>query len=40
NGYECWSEMLGPICWSVAIEVSRIATLALLGKKIEGVGAQ
>ncbi|TRN78091.1 DUF1440 domain-containing protein, partial [Salmonella enterica] len=29
NGYEFWSEMLGHICWSVSIEVSLIATLAL-----------
>ncbi|MCZ6979561.1 DUF1440 domain-containing protein, partial [Salmonella enterica] len=40
NGYEFWSEMLGHICWSVSIEVSLIATLALLGKKIEGVWAK
>lgn len=36
NGYEFWSEMIGHICWSVSIEISLIATLALLGKPIKG----
>lgn len=40
NGYEFWSEILGHICWSVSIEVSLIAVLALLGKPIKGVWAK
>lgn len=36
NGYEFWSEMIGHICWSVSIEISLIAVLALLGKPIIG----
>lgn len=36
NGYEFWSEMIGHICWSVSIEVSLIAVLAMVGKPIKG----
>jgi putative membrane protein len=36
NGYEFWSELLGHICWSVSIEVSLIAILALFSRPITG----
>jgi len=36
NGYEFWSEMIGHVCWSVSIEVSLIAVLALLAKPLKG----
>ena len=36
NGYEFWSEMLGHIFWSMSIEVSLIAVLALFGKSVRG----
>lgn len=40
NGYEFWSEMIGHICWSFSIEISLIATLALMAKPIKGYWAQ
>ncbi|MCX8958702.1 DUF1440 domain-containing protein [Erwinia psidii] len=36
NGYEFWSELIGHICWSVSIEISLIAVLAIYAKKITG----
>ncbi len=36
NGYEFWSELIGHICWSVSIEFSLIAVLALLSKPLTG----
>ncbi|MEW5290523.1 DUF1440 domain-containing protein [Erwinia papayae] len=36
NGYELWSELIGHICWSVSIEISLIAVLAIYAKKISG----
>ncbi|WP_336983634.1 MULTISPECIES: DUF1440 domain-containing protein [unclassified Cedecea] len=37
NGYEFWSELLGHICWSVSIEFSLIAVLAIFSRPIIGV---
>lgn len=39
NGYEFWSEMIGHICWSVSIEVSLIAVLALCSRPLTGMWA-
>lgn len=36
NGYEFWSELLGHICWSVSIEVSLIAVLAMFSRPLKG----
>lgn len=36
NGYEFWSEILGHAVWSFSIEISLIATLAILSKPIRG----
>lgn len=36
NGYELWSEIIGHICWSVSIEFSLIAVLALFAKPLKG----
>lgn len=36
NGYEFWSELLGHICWSVSIEVSLIAVLAIFSRPLQG----
>lgn len=36
NGYEFWSELLGHICWSVSIEVSLIAVLAMFSRPLQG----
>ncbi|ENX4473608.1 YagU family protein [Enterobacter roggenkampii] len=36
NGYELWSEIIGHICWSVSIEISLIAVLALFSKSVRG----
>lgn len=36
NGYEFWSELLGHICWSVSIEVSLIAVLAVFSRPLQG----
>ncbi|MFI8416296.1 YagU family protein [Serratia sp. NPDC078593] len=40
NGYEFWSELIGHICWSVSIEISLIAVLAIFSKPIKGVWAK
>ncbi|MGK0603363.1 YagU family protein [Yokenella regensburgei] len=37
NGYEFWSELLGHICWSVSIEVSLIAVLAMFSRPLQGM---
>ena len=37
NGYEFWSELLGHICWSVSIEVSLIAVLAIFSRPLRGM---
>ena len=37
NGYEFWSEMIGHICWSVSIEVSLIAVLAMFSRPLQGM---
>lgn len=37
NGYEFWSELIGHICWSISIEVSLIAVLALFARPITGM---
>lgn len=36
NGYEFWSELLGHICWSISIEVSLIAVLAMFSRQLKG----
>lgn len=36
NGYELWSELLGHVCWSVSIEVSFIAVLAIFSRPLKG----
>ena len=36
NGYEFWSEMIGHICWSVSIEISLVAVLALFCRPLKG----
>lgn len=36
NGYEFWSELIGHICWSVSIEISFIAILAIFSRPICG----
>jgi len=36
NGYELWSEIIGHICWSMSIEFSLIAVLALCAQPIKG----
>lgn len=37
NVYEFWSELLGHICWSVSIEVSLIAVLAMFSRPLQGM---
>lgn len=36
NGYEFWSELLGHVCWSVSIEISLIAILAIFSRPLQG----
>lgn len=36
NGYEIWSEVIGHILWSVSIEISLIAVLAVFSKSVHG----
>ncbi len=36
NGYEFWSEFIGHICWSVSIEISLIAMLAIFSRPLWG----
>lgn len=37
NGYEFWSELIGHVLWSMSIELSLIAVLAVLGKPLKGL---
>lgn len=40
NGYEFWSELIGHVLWSMSIEFSLIAVLAILNKPIRGMWAK